>query len=356
MVVKTLDGISSEIIKTKRLQSRVLFTKKRVGNPVLFIHGNVSSATFWEETMLQLPENYWGMAPDLRGYGDSDPSKLIDATKGCGDWVEDIIALLDHLKIKKVHVCAHSLGGNIAWSLLGSHADRIKSLVQVGPGSPFGFGSTKDEKGTPTYDDFACSGVSSSNAEFVKLLKAGDRSESNPLASPRVIMNVLLWKPPFRPAREEDLLTSLLSVHVGEKQYPGDISSSKNWTNEAPGKWGPNNALSPKYSSNVVKNLLNAKIKPNILWLRGANDQIVSDISLSDVATKGKLGVIPGWPGEKICPPQPMIRQIRYVLEEYKKHGGMYREIVIEGTGHTPYIEKPSEFNIHFHTFLKENP
>lgn len=52
MAVKTLDGISSDIIKTKRLQTRVLVTKNRTGTPVLFIHGNASSSTFWEQIML----------------------------------------------------------------------------------------------------------------------------------------------------------------------------------------------------------------------------------------------------------------------------------------------------------------
>ena len=93
MAVKTLEGISSETIKTKRLQTRVLVTKNRTGTPVLFIHGNASSATFWEEIMLQLPTGFWGLAPDLRGYGGADTSKLIDATKGCADWVEDLIEL-----------------------------------------------------------------------------------------------------------------------------------------------------------------------------------------------------------------------------------------------------------------------
>ena len=52
MAVKTLDGISSDIIKTKRLQTKVLVTKNRTGTPVLFIHGNASSSTFWEQIML----------------------------------------------------------------------------------------------------------------------------------------------------------------------------------------------------------------------------------------------------------------------------------------------------------------
>ena len=355
MTVNTLEGILTETIETKRLKTRVLQTKNKNGTPVLFIHGNASSATFWEEIMLQLPEKYWGLAPDLRGYGDADTQKLVDATRGCDDWVDDIIALLDKLKIKKTHICAHSLGGNVVWALLGSHPDRFLSVTQVNPGSPYGFGGTKDIAGNPTYSDFGCSGGGSVNPDFVKLMKEGDRSESNPQASPRVVMNSFYFKPPFKPAREEDLLSSLISEHVGEKQYPGDSTTSTNWPGVAPGKWGPINALSPKYLLSKAESFVDVQNKPKILWVRGSDDQIVSDNSFFDFGTLGKLGAVPGWPGEDICPPQPMVSQTRSALEKYSQKGGSYTEVVIDGTGHSPYIEKPAEFNQHFHKFLAEN-
>lgn len=355
MVVPTLKGIQSEEIQTKRLKTRVLFTEKRTGSPVLFIHGNASSATFWEEIMLQLPSGYWGIAPDLRGFGGADKTKLIDATKGAGDWVQDLIELLDHLKIKKAHICIHSLGGSVAWTLLGTHPERLLSVTLVDPSSPYGFGGTKDVQGTPTYDDYGCSGGGVVNQEFVKLIKEGDRTESNPQASPRVVMNTFYWKPPYKPAREEDLLSSMLSEHIGEKQYAGDFITSQNWPGVAPGKWGPINALSPKYCRDVAKRMFNVKEKSSILWIRGSDDQIISDNSLFDFGTLGQLGAVPGWPGADVCSPQPMVSQIRSVLDEYEKKGGSYSEVVIDGTGHTPFIEKPSEFNTHFHKFLKEN-
>ena len=355
MDVPTLTGIIAENIETKRLKTRVLFTEKKIGSPVLFIHGNASSATYWEEIMLGLPDNFWGLAPDLRGYGGADPEKLVDATKGCGDWVEDLIALLDHLKIQKTHVCAHSLGGNVTWALMTAIPDRILSVTQVDASSPYGFGGTKDNQGTPTYDDFASSGGGVVNPEFTKLMKEGDRGEDNPQASPRIVMNTFYFKPPFRAAREEDLLTSMMSEHVGDKQYPGDFVKSPNWPSVAPGKWGPINALSPKYLLNKVSVLLTVSPKPKVLWIRGSDDQIVSDNSFFDFGTLGKIGAVPGWPGDEVCPPQPMVSQIRSVLDKYAKQGGVYSEVVIDGTGHCCFIEKPADFNQHFHKFLKEN-
>jgi pimeloyl-ACP methyl ester carboxylesterase len=46
---------------------------------VLFIHGNFSSATWWEETMVKLPPQYRAIAPDQRGFGGADPAGRVTA-------------------------------------------------------------------------------------------------------------------------------------------------------------------------------------------------------------------------------------------------------------------------------------
>ncbi|NWF68259.1 MAG: alpha/beta hydrolase [Chloroflexi bacterium] len=352
MTIPTLPGISAKTITTPRLTTRVLFSGSEDGAAVLFIHGNASSATYWEETMLALPAGFRGIAPDLRGYGDADRSAKIDATRGTGDFCDDLIALLDHLGVQQAHVAGHSMGGAIIWQLLAEHGARFLSATLVAPGSPFGFGGSKDVNGTPNYPDYAGSGGGIVNPVFTQLMAAGDRGTDNPQASPRIVMNSFYWKPPFKPAREEELLSSLLSEHVGSEQYPGDFTPSANWPNVAPGVWGPINALSPKYAMDINK-LYNSSHKPRVLWVRGSHDQIVGDQSLFDFGTLGALGAVPGWPGAEIYPPQPMVGQVRAVLEKYQAAGGHYSEAVIEDTGHTPYIEKPEEFNRLFHTHLK---
>jgi len=77
--------------------------------------------------------------------------------------------------------------------------------------------------------------------------------------------------------------------------------------------------------------------KPPILWIRGADDRIVSDTSLSDLAHLGALGVLPGSPG---TPAQPMVTQTRAVLDRY----GRYREEVLADCGHSPHLEHPDTF------------
>lgn len=350
--VPTLPGITSKFIETPRIKMHVLFSGPESGTPVLFLHGNASSSTYWEEIMLKLPAGFRGIAPDLRGYGDTE-DKLIDATRGVGDFVDDLLGLLDALKIEKTYVVGHSMGGAIIFGLLPAASDRFLGVTLVDPGSPFGFGGSKDVQGTPCYDDFAGSGGGVVNPEFTKLMAAGDRSMDNPQASPRIVMNSFYWKPPFKPAREEDLLTSLLTEKVGNQKYPGDFVPSDNWPNVAPGKFGPINALSPKYVGDSVKNFITSSNKPPILWVRGDSDQIVGDNSLFDFGTLGMLGAVPGWPGAEVYPPQPMVGQTRYVLDQYKANGGSYEEVVIAEAGHSPYIEHPEEFMAELEKMLK---
>ena len=341
--VPTLPGIQSKMVPTPRIQTHVLFSGPESGVPVLFIHGNASSSAFWEEIMLKLPAGFRGIAPDLRGYGDTE-DQLINAERGMGDWIDDLLSLLDTLKINKVHAIGHSMGGTIVFGLVAAAADRIISGTMVDPGSPFGFGGCKGIEGTPCYPDWAGSGGGIVNPEFPKLMAGGDRSSDNPQASPRVVMNSFYWKPPFKPSREEDLLSSLMTEKVGGDKYPGDFVMSANWPNVGPGKWGPINALSPKYVGDSVQRFINASPKPPVLWVRGDSDLIVSDNSFFDFGTLGKMGFVPGWPGDEIYPPQPMVSQTRYILEQFKANGGNFEEFVIAETGHSPFIEKPEEF------------
>ena len=134
------------------------------------------------------------------------------------------------------------------------------------------------------------------------------------------------FKPPFRAPeeREEVLLSSMLSTKVAEGNYPGDATPSDNWPNVAPGKGGMNNAISPKYCD--LGGFAGIDPKPPVLWIRGTDDALVSDASLLDFGFLGKLGAVPGWPGEEVYPPQPMVSQTRAVLEAYARNGGSYRK------------------------------
>ena len=345
--IPTLDGIVSTMIQTERINQHVLTTEGE-GTPIIFVHGNCSSATFWEETMLRLPAGYQGIAPDQRGYGDTEPL-TIDAKQGLDDMAADLLSLAKTMGHNEFHLVGHSMGGNVVMKMALMAPKQIKSMTLVATGSPYGYSGSKGAAGESVYEDGAPAGGGAANPDFVRMIAENDRGDSDQMA-PRNVMRAFYYKPPFVPEREEELLSSLLTTHTGDNHYPGNFTPSENWPGVAPGTTGILNALARKFYD--ASGLVDIEPKPPVLWIRGADDMIVSDNAMFDVAALGAMGAIPGHPGSEICPPQPMIEQTRAVLKQYAANGGVYTEVVMSETGHTPYIEKPEEFDQQFHNFL----
>lgn len=353
MPVATIAGVTARTVTTDRLRTRVLFAGAEEGSPVLFLHGNLSSATWWEETLVALPSGFRAVAPDQRGYGDADPDATIDATRGMGDLADDAFALMDALGHDRFHLVGNSLGGVVVWQMMIDAPDRILSVTQAAPGSPYGFGGTKGIDGTPTTPDFAGSGAGLVNPELVSRIAAGDDSTES-MFSPRSALRALVWKPPSIPAREDAFVAALLEINLGPEAYPGDAVPSAAWPFVAPGVHGANNALSPKYGFDV-EDLIATDPKPSVCWIRGAQDLAVSDSAASDPGTWGPMGLVPGYPGPEAYPPQPMLAQTRAVLDRYVEAGGRYTEHVVDDCGHVPFIEQPDTFNELLHAHLREN-
>lgn len=353
--IPTLPGITSTFVDTPRLRQHVLLCGPEDGVPVVFLHGNFSAATYWEELMLELASHssasgagrgFRCIAPDLRGYGWTE-DKLINATRGYRDWCDDVKELLDALGVERAHLVGWSMAGGIVYRFIADHPARVITATLQAPVSPYGFGGTKGIAGTPCFDDFAGSGGGVVSPLFIQRIQMGDRSADD-ANSPRNIINAFYYKPPFRAAREEDFLTASLMEKTGPDRYPGDSVPSPNWPYVAPGVWGPVNCWSPKYLRHEVPDLLAANPKPPILWIRGDSDLVVGDNSMFDLATLGRLGYVPGWPGEEVVPPQPMLGQTRDVLEKYAAAGGRYCEVVFTDCAHSPHIEKPAAWIAEF--------
>ena len=337
-----LPGITLDQVPTSRLTTAVLSVPGRTGPAVLFVHGNVSSSLFWQPTMLALPEPYRPLAIDLRGFGETDPLP-VNATRGLRDYADDLDAAIDALGLDAVHLVGWSMGGGVVLQYLADRPDthRAASLTLENPVSPFGFGATKGVDGTLCDPSGAGSGAGGANPEFVERLAGQDRSDSSVL-SPRQVLLAHYVKPPFVPEHLDIFVESMLSTRTGDGYYPGTSRTTQAWPGFAPGDLGVLNTMAPTHFR--IADLSAVQPKPPLLWLRGADDVIVSDTSLYDLAYLGSLGAIPGWPGEQDCPPQPMVSQTRAVLDGYAAAGGRYREVVIEDSGHGPHLDQAERF------------
>jgi pimeloyl-ACP methyl ester carboxylesterase len=330
-------------VTARGISQQIFISGPDDGIPVLLIHGNCSSAAFWEPLARHLPENLRLMAPDLRGYGGSETAP-VDATRGLRDFADDVAAALDTILPggEPVVVAAHSMGCGVAMQLLVDHPGRVRALLLEAPVSPYGFGGTRDAEGAPTTPDFAGTGGGTGNPDFVRRIAEGDRNDDGPTSPLAVLRTAYVADPAALGDDEQMLLDTVLSTAIGDDNYPGDSKPSENWPGMAPGDRGVLNTMAPNHFR-IADDLIAVAAKPPVTWVRGDKDVIVSDTSLFDLAYLGQLGVVPGWPGAEACPPQPMVAQTRAVLERYAAAGGSYREVVYDNCGHSPHIEYPAE-------------
>lgn len=98
---------------------------------VLFLHGFPELWYSWRHQMVDLAgKGYRAIAPDLRGYGDTDaPPEPSSYT--VLHIVGDLVALLDSLGLEQVFLVAHDWGAIIAWWFCLLRPDRIKALVNT---------------------------------------------------------------------------------------------------------------------------------------------------------------------------------------------------------------------------------
>lgn len=103
--------------------------EKGEGPVILFLHGFPELWYSWRYQITAFASlGYRAVAPDLRGYGDSDsPSDVSSYT--CHHIVGDVVALIQSLGVDSVYLVAHDWGAFIAWYLCLFRPDLVKAYV-----------------------------------------------------------------------------------------------------------------------------------------------------------------------------------------------------------------------------------
>ena len=98
---------------------------------ILLQHGYGRSSRFWYGWVPYLSRFYNVVRPDLRGHGQSpvDFNPATDST--LEGYVDDIVAVLNDLKLDSVHYCGESFGGILGMALAAEHPERVRTLNLV---------------------------------------------------------------------------------------------------------------------------------------------------------------------------------------------------------------------------------
>lgn len=98
---------------------------------ILLLHGFPELWYTWRHQLLSLSAaGYRALAPDLRGYGDTDAPPCAESYTSF-HVVGDLISLIDHFHIDQIFLVGHDWGAIIAWHFSLFRPDRIKALVNL---------------------------------------------------------------------------------------------------------------------------------------------------------------------------------------------------------------------------------
>ncbi|XP_028117656.1 uncharacterized protein LOC114315269 isoform X2 [Camellia sinensis] len=128
MAMMIMGEVNQQRIKTNGIWMNI--AEKGTGPLVLLLHGFPEFWFGWRHQITDLAKKgYHVVAPDLRGYGDSD-SPLSPSSYSVFHIVADLIGLLDHFGQQQAFVVGTDWGAIAGWYLSLLRPDRVKSLFQ----------------------------------------------------------------------------------------------------------------------------------------------------------------------------------------------------------------------------------
>lgn len=120
------------------------------GEPIIFLHGGLANSNYWGHQVRAFSKNYQVIVMDSRGHGRSTNN---NTPYSYDTMMEDVIGLMDFLKIKKAAIVGWSDGGIIGINIAIHHPDRITKLFAFGANSnPNG---TKDPSNSEVFNTYA---------------------------------------------------------------------------------------------------------------------------------------------------------------------------------------------------------
>ena len=105
-----------------------VFNKKEQSIPVVFIHGVGLTYEIWQP-QLDFFRDYSNLSYDILGHG---KSSLTRQNISFDDFSEQLVDLIDELKIEKIHLVGFSIGSLIARNFATKYSKRLQSLILLG--------------------------------------------------------------------------------------------------------------------------------------------------------------------------------------------------------------------------------
>ncbi len=106
--------------------AKIAFSDEGKGTAIVLLHGFLENSTMWDEIKPALLKRNRVVCIDLLGHGQTECMGYVHTMELMAETIE---AVLQHLKIRKIILVGHSLGGYVALALAERYPDAIKGLV-----------------------------------------------------------------------------------------------------------------------------------------------------------------------------------------------------------------------------------
>jgi aminoacrylate hydrolase len=106
--------------------AEIYYEEHGSGEPLLLVSGLGGTAAYWKPNIPALAAKYRVIVHDHRGAGQSTHSRI---RYSVDQMTDDVLRLMDHLKIERAHLVGHSTGGAIGQTMAIRNPERLKKLV-----------------------------------------------------------------------------------------------------------------------------------------------------------------------------------------------------------------------------------
>lgn len=108
--------------------TKIHYYEKGKGSTLIFLHGFLENLMMWEPYFDTFSQKHRVIAIDLLGHGNSECMGYIHTME---DMADTVFALISELKLRKVTLLGHSMGGYVALAFAELYPDHVKGLALI---------------------------------------------------------------------------------------------------------------------------------------------------------------------------------------------------------------------------------
>lgn len=184
---------------------KIYYEEQGTGSPVILLHGHSLDTRMWDEQFPAFAESHRTVRLDFRGYGrSSDQCETFQHTH-----VDDVLAVMDSLRIDRAHIVGLSMGSFVAGDMLAMYPERMLSCTLVsggirnspGPGEPMG-----EEESRQRDEEIAAlkqRGIDAYKREWHEILMSSGGSQRERMRQPlwQMVSDWSAWQPLHKEVR-----------------------------------------------------------------------------------------------------------------------------------------------------------